>query len=98
MRRSALLLLAIGLLASAARAAKVPPLVDVRSVIPGVRVRLRYAGTDNIFHKRFYASERALLRKPVAERLARVQQALRKQGLGLLIWDAYRPTSVQRAM
>jgi D-alanyl-D-alanine dipeptidase len=38
------------------------------------------------------------LRRAVAERLARVQGRLRRQGLGLKIWDAYRPASVQRRM
>jgi D-alanyl-D-alanine dipeptidase len=34
----------------------------------------------------------------VASRLAKVQNRLEKQGLGLKVWDAYRPRSVQPVM
>ena len=65
---------------------------------PTIRVELRYNTTRNIFKRRFYRSNVALLRAPVARRLAGVQARLRKQGLGLKIWDAYRPRSVQWAL
>src|ERR1051325_5718970 len=73
-------------------------LVDVRSLDSTIRVRLSYASERNAFHRRLYAGNVALLREPVARRLAGVQARLRKQGLGLEIWDAYRPTSAQVAM
>jgi zinc D-Ala-D-Ala dipeptidase len=78
--------------------AEAAPLVDVRSVDPSIAVDLSYNSPDNAFKRRLYRSNRALLRKPVAVRLARVQRRLRRQGLGLRIWDAYRPRSVQRIM
>lgn len=43
-------------------------------------------------------SARALLRPEVAGKLARVQDRLEKQGLGLKVFDAYRPLSVQKKM
>jgi D-alanyl-D-alanine dipeptidase len=87
-------LLAALLLAGATR----PALVDVRSVAPDIKVDLSYAHSRNAFHTRLYSANRALLRPAVAARLARVQARLRKRGLGLKIWDAYRPQSVQVRM
>ena len=73
-------------------------LVDVRAVAPTIRVELSYARPDNAFRTRLYRSNRALLREPVAKRLARVQRRLHARGLGLKVWDAYRPRSVQYRM
>jgi len=81
-----------------ARRARVPPLVDVQRLIPTIKVDLRYASRRNIFKRRLYRGDRALLRRPVALRLARVQRHLRRKGKGLLIWDAYRPASVQKKL
>jgi zinc D-Ala-D-Ala dipeptidase len=74
------------------------PLVDVRSVDPSIAVELSYNSAGNAFRRRMYRSNVALLRKPVAERLGRVQARLRKWGVGLKVWDAYRPRSVQAVM
>ena len=74
------------------------PLIAIQNIDPSIRVELRYNGTNNIFKRRFYRSNVAMLRIPVAQRLARVQARLRRQGLGLKIWDAYRPRSVQYAL
>jgi zinc D-Ala-D-Ala dipeptidase len=80
------------------RTAKVPPLVDIHGVDATIRVDLSYARTDNRFGGRLYSGNVALLREPVAQRLARVQTRLRRHSLSLKVWDAYRPTSVHRAM
>lgn len=90
--------LAAGLSGGQPGSAAVAPLVDVRSVAPEIRIDLRYNSPNNPFRQRLYSSNTALLRKSVARRLARVQSRLEKQGLGLKIWDAYRPTSVQYRM
>jgi D-alanyl-D-alanine dipeptidase len=74
------------------------PLVELRRVAPDIRVDLHYARADNTFGERLYPGNTALLRRPVAERLGRVQARLRRQGLGLKVWDAYRPRSVQYRM
>ncbi|MCC2668289.1 MAG: peptidase [Armatimonadetes bacterium] len=79
-------------------AAAPPPLVDLTTAAPGVQVRLSYASAANAFRTRLYPANVARLRAPVAARLARVQRRLRKQGLGLRVWDAYRPQSVQSRM
>lgn len=74
------------------------PLIDVHERYPAIRVALSYASARNAFHRRLYSGNVALLRAPVAARLARVQQRLERQGYGLKVWDAYRPKSVQWSM
>jgi D-alanyl-D-alanine dipeptidase len=77
-------------------AQKVEPLIDVAQMDSTIVIDLRYATTNNFMKVKLYPVERCLLRKSVAERLVRVQQRLQKQGLGLKVWDAYRPFSVQK--
>lgn len=70
-------------------------LVDVQAINPRIRVEMRYATSNNFMKKAIYPSARCLLQKPVAERLSNVQARLEKEGLGLKIFDAYRPLSAQ---
>jgi beta-N-acetylhexosaminidase/D-alanyl-D-alanine dipeptidase len=80
-----------------AGAATAAPLVDLAAVAPTIRLDLRYATTNNFTGQAVYpTTARCLLRAPVAAALARVQAALARQGLGLQIWDCYRPFSVQK--
>ncbi len=73
-------------------------LVDVGAVDPRIVIDLKYATPDNFTGQRLYAVARCLLRKSVALRLRRVQDRLVRQGVGLKIYDGYRPLSVQRRM
>ncbi len=67
--------------------------------IPGIRIDLRYAGTKNFMNRRLYpATQTSYLRKPVIDSLILVQQELKPLGLGLKIFDAYRPYSVTEKM
>ncbi len=70
----------------------------VDSVAPGVRVELKYAGADNFVGRPIagYTGRRAILRRDAAEALARAAADLAPQGYGLLIWDAYRPTTAMK--
>ena len=72
-----------------------PDLVDLAAVDPTIRIDLRYATTDNFTGAAVYPVARCLLRRDAADRLARVQRRLRADGYGLLVWDCYRPLSVQ---
>ncbi len=74
------------------------PLIDLQKVIPGIRIDVRYATSDNFMKEILYPEARCLLRKEPAEALSRVQTALNKEGLALKIFDAYRPLSVQKKM
>lgn len=76
------------------------PLVDVRAYARGIQVDVRYATKSNFTGAVLpgYCEGRALLLAPAARRLARVQRTLRADGLGLKVWDAYRPARASRAM
>jgi zinc D-Ala-D-Ala dipeptidase len=75
-------------------------LVDVRLVDSSIRVDARYAGPDNFTGAPLpgYQANRALLRREAAAALARVQRRLAADGLGLKIWDGYRPVRATQAM
>lgn len=70
-------------------------MVELRRIIPSIRYDLRYAGANNFLKKRIYpkATSTTFMRWPAAYALANVQQELKEKGLGLKIFDAYRPYS-----
>lgn len=71
-------------------------LVDITKVAPKIRLDIRYATPNNFTHVAVYPAARCFLRAPVAKRLAKVQADLEKQGLGLKVYDCYRPFSIQK--
>lgn len=75
-------------------------LVDVRSLDSTILVDMRYRNTGNFTGEKLpgYEGNRALMRREAAEALARVQASLKAQGLGLKVWDAYRPVRATLAM
>lgn len=89
---------ALSLPAFAADPAPSSELVDLTQVAPGIRTDLRYATPDNFLHAAVYPCARCLLRRSVAEALARAQKSLEARGLGLQVWDCYRPPEVQKRM
>jgi D-alanyl-D-alanine dipeptidase len=66
-------------------------LIDLTKFIPGIVLDIRYATTNNFTGEQIYNLARAYARKPVAEALKKIQDDLREQGLGIKIFDAYRP-------
>lgn len=66
-------------------------LVDLAEVVPGIILDIRYATANNFTHDTVYELPKAFARRPVAEALASVQKELRRHGMGLKIYDAYRP-------
>lgn len=80
----------------AAQMAEFRGLTDVRRFVPDVVVDLRYATKDNIARRALYPADMPCLLKPsTAEKLRQAQAILRTKGLGLRIWDAWRPPEVQ---
>lgn len=74
-------------------------MLDLKKQIPSLVLDLRYAGTNNFMKEKLYPSiTTTWLRKPAADSLVKIQQQLRKMGLGLKIFDAYRPYSVTEKM
>jgi D-alanyl-D-alanine dipeptidase len=97
--RAYLIAIALGCAASAPRAApRDDDMVDVATVIRDAVIDMRYATADNFTHEKLYPVARCKLRRAVAARLARVAEALRAQDRRLLLWDCFRPTSIQRVM
>lgn len=71
-------------------------MVELRSLIPQLVYDLRYAENNNFVHRRMYpaGTNETYLRQPAAIALLKVQKELNEKGLGLKIFDAYRPYSI----
>jgi zinc D-Ala-D-Ala dipeptidase len=67
--------------------------VDVSRVVPGAVVDMRYFGEDNFVGQRIdgYDAPVCLLTRQAVDALAAVQQAIEPFGLGLKLFDCYRP-------
>ncbi len=55
---------------------------------------VRYATTNNFMHLKLYPVSKVLLRRPAAIALHEVERDLARDGLGLKIFDGYRPYRV----
>lgn len=75
-------------------------MVDVQKVDTTIVIDLRYATNNNFTGAALpgYEGNRAYLRAEAAAALAVVQEDLRLQGLGLKVFDAYRPIRASEAM
>jgi D-alanyl-D-alanine dipeptidase len=70
-------------------------LVEVSAFVPDAVIDMRYATENNFTKTTLYPVARCKLRRAVATRLARAAALLRKQDRRLLVWDCYRPKSIQ---
>ena len=68
--------------------------VNIAKAIPTIKLDLKYATKDNFIKEAVYKYAVAYARKPVVAALKKVQEDLKKQGKGILIYDAYRPYSI----
>ena len=66
-------------------------LVELVRLDSTIRLDIRYATSDNFLSTPLYSQPRAFLQRPAAMALVRANHALRAEGYGLLIHDAYRP-------
>ena len=66
-------------------------LIDLQTYVPGLVLDIRYATTNNFTGEKIYSLAKAYARKPVADALKKIQADLKKQGLGIKVFDAYRP-------
>lgn len=71
-------------------------MVELKSLIPDITYDLRYATIHNFMQRMMYPAKTnyTFLRQPAACSLKKVQEELNSMGLGLKIFDAYRPYSV----
>lgn len=71
-------------------------LVELTTLDNSIRLDIRYATENNFVGKKVYPEARAFMQKPAARALVRVHRKLKKQGLGLVIFDGYRPWSITK--
>ncbi|MBS3904302.1 MAG: M15 family metallopeptidase [Simkania sp.] len=70
--------------------------IDLEYLDSSIKLDIRYATNDNFLGRPVYPIAKCFLRKPVALKLQKVHQMLKKQGLGIKVYDGYRPLSVQK--
>lgn len=82
---------------------KTNSLVEINKIIPSVQLDIRYATKNNFTGKVVYPSAKCYLQKEAVVALKKVQDELALQkdkkhpmGLGLKIFDGYRPLSIQK--
>lgn len=71
-------------------------MIELKQLMPGLIYELHYATKDNFVKQKLYPANTnfTFLRSPAAIALQKVQMELNEKGLGLKIFDAYRPYSV----
>ncbi len=69
-------------------------IVALKRLIPALRLDLRYATTNNFTKEMLYLHAQAYLRVAPANALKQVQDELNKKGLGIKLYDAFRPFGV----
>ena len=72
-------------------------LIDIKKANPTIIIDLRYATTQNFTGKKIYTKNICYVQQDIVPLLDRIQKELNQQGLGLKIWDAYRPKEAQQA-
>lgn len=87
-------LVALCAAAPAAAGERSPAFVDASELVPGLVVEMRYAGEHNFVGARIdgYRRRLCLLTRQAATALAEVQRDLAERGLGLKVFDCYRPS------
>ena len=65
--------------------------VDLKQVLTQAVFDIRYATENNFTGTVIYPFAGAYCRKPVADALKQAEDSLRSMGIGLVIYDAYRP-------
>jgi len=83
-------------------------LVNVKEFIHDIVLDLKYNTEDNFLSQKCYTTDECYISRNLLERIILIQDSLRNitfhdgisypQGLGLKIWDGYRPRAVQYLM
>lgn len=98
-------LLACIILIAGAAGQSVPPaeknkrearLVELITLDNTIKLDIRYATGDNFVGRAVYPEARAFLQKPAAKAVVRVHRKLKERGLGLVIFDGYRPWTITK--
>ena len=71
-------------------------LIELVKLDKTIKLDIRYATANNFVGRVVYPEARAFLQRPAAEGVARVHKKLKKRGLGIVIYDGYRPWSITK--
>jgi len=71
---------------------------DVAKLDPSIVLDIKYATTDNFTKSKIYDCPSCLLRPEAAEAIVKAHKSLRKRGLGLKMFDCYRPRLYQQRL
>ncbi len=71
---------------------------EVVALDASIRLDIRYATTNNFTKAKIYDCPRCLLRPEAAEALVKAHKMLQKKGLGLKMFDCYRPRPYQQRL
>ncbi len=71
---------------------------ELHRLAPGVELEIRYASANNFMEQQIYDCGRCFYRPPVAAALASAQWELEDRGLGLKLFDCYRPQPYQQRL
>ncbi len=71
-------------------------LIELTKLDKTIKLDIRYATANNFVGKPVYPEARAFLQRPAAEAVVRVHKKLKEQGLGLVIFDGYRPWAITK--
>ena len=72
--------------------------VELIRINPSIKLDIRYATDNNFLKKAVYPEAKCFVRYAVAIKLDSIQNELHSIGLGLKIFDGYRPLDVQKQM
>lgn len=71
-------------------------LIELIKLDNSLKLDIRYATENNFMGKKVYPEARAFLQRPAAEGVVAVHKKLREKGLGIVIFDGYRPWSITK--
>ena len=69
--------------------------VRIADYIPTAKIELPYATVNNFTGNRIYDFTDSYLRYGTVKKLMKVSEELERKGLGLIIWDGFRPVAAQ---
>lgn len=71
-------------------------LIELKKLDKSIKLDIKYATADNFVGRAVYPEARAFLQRPAAEAVVRVHKLLKKQGLGIVVYDGYRPWAITK--
>ena len=71
-------------------------MIELTELSNTIKLDIRYATANNFVGRPVYTEARAFLQRAAAAAVVRVHEKLREQGLGLVIFDGYRPWAITK--